>query len=415
MHIWKILFWCVITGSFYGCSSVNQSKIESREFISSLSDSTTKITVILPISGRHAELGKAVRDGFLAAYYIDPEDYACEINFVDSSAHNVSDLYREAVNNGSKIIIGPLLKHEVSELMNIPLAVPVFALNNSENGTLNKYDNLYQFGLIPEEESKQMATKLLQDGVDSCLIIAPQNNNLNRSIEAFSEHYTKNGGKISAVLRYTKNQLTLPKQICTFLSDEEDNLCKYNPRSEKSDPSTQSEAENAENNAAKISLPPLRHDFAGIVIFTNPTEARQLIPLLNFNFAGNFPIYANSTVFDPTKNKLFNQDLDGIKFSTIPWLIKSYKWKNDILKQLQNQLSGETAKNKPQIQRLYALGIDAYLVMTRLNELASNLAIEGTTGTITLDNNQYLYHKLIWMQMKHGEPRPLEHASDASH
>ena len=81
-----------------------------------------QIALILPLSGQLANIGKAIRDGYIAAHYkLTPET---RLQVFDSNEADVLELVQRAVQGGAELIIGPLERDKVTTLATARLSVP---------------------------------------------------------------------------------------------------------------------------------------------------------------------------------------------------------------------------------------------------------------------------------------------------
>jgi len=122
-----------------------------------------QIALLLPLHGRFAKMGQAVRDGFMTAYYANLKmlQLPLQIKVYDISMANVVDLYQQAVQDGAQFVIGPLTKQNVTKLASYnKLTIPVVALNYLPNDYFA--NNLVQFGLSPEQSVQQAADEMQQ-------------------------------------------------------------------------------------------------------------------------------------------------------------------------------------------------------------------------------------------------------------
>jgi len=122
------------------------------------------IAVLLPLSGAAADSAMAIRDGIMAAYYQDTLEQP-ELRFYDTggNAQMLWSVYQNAVQEGAEFVIGPLLKDSIQQLARSDdLPVPVLALNQTSNRRSGL--PLYQYGRVPEDEARQVAEKMINDG-----------------------------------------------------------------------------------------------------------------------------------------------------------------------------------------------------------------------------------------------------------
>ena len=59
------------------------------------------------MKGKYKKSAIAVRDGFLAAWYLDKKERA-NIQIYDANSLNIVDAYQQAIKDGVENIVGPL-------------------------------------------------------------------------------------------------------------------------------------------------------------------------------------------------------------------------------------------------------------------------------------------------------------------
>ena len=89
--------------------------------------SLQQVAVFLPLSGNLEAQGAAIRNGMLMSYKENQGQFT--LNFYDTQGKAMGDLYKQAIQEGANMIIGPLLKDQVEELLKASPTVPVLALN----------------------------------------------------------------------------------------------------------------------------------------------------------------------------------------------------------------------------------------------------------------------------------------------
>jgi outer membrane PBP1 activator LpoA protein len=154
---------------------------------------------------------------------------------------------------------------------------------------------------------------------------------------------------------------------------------------------------------AQFALKP-RDDVDMVFMAAMPFEARQIPPLLRFYFASSWPVYATASVYSGTPNPKVDQDLNGVTFCDIPWLIevpRHHKMgtQDDAMMQLW------PSEPRPQT-RLYAMGVDAYELVPLLSGMArqNGYALDGATGILTLNSRQQVQRTLPCTQFVRGVP-----------
>lgn len=328
-----------------------------------------QIAVLLPQSGMYGASGQTVREGFLNAYYANRQKTVKQnIKFYDTSqAKNMTALYQQAIAEGADFVIGPLTKEHVQELSaSHSLSTTTLALNYSNSQASSNSDKFYEFGLLPEDEANQIADRAHESGLAHALIIAPENAWGKRLVTAFSARWIANGGSIQDSLYYGA-QSNLTQDIARLLKvnpDEDKKLMK-------------------ENNDKTVLEQQRRQDFDVIFLFSQPQQARTIVPLLRYYYVGKTPIYATSAVYSGRPNPIKDGDLNGVIVCDIPWVRKAK----------------ETSTN-----RLYAVGQDAYLLsesLPRLQQLP-NFPIYGTTGALSIMSQHQIHRRLPCVAIQNG-------------
>ncbi len=333
-----------------------------------------KIALIVPLSGGLGATGDAIRNGFFSAYY-----YAKSLNadapqivLIDSAGKNIQSAYQQALSEGATFIVGPLTKADVSSLISAgDRQVPVLALNTVAANS----KSVYQFGLPPEDEAIQVAERMRQNGLDRTLIIAPAGALGQRISSAFIARYQQLGGTVVDQLTYTQstNFTQAIKQLLNFKSSK------------------------------NKSIPPTRReDFDSVFMVAFPAQARQIRPMLKFYYADAIPVYATSEVYKGIPNAAQDNDLSGVVFADMPWIIDGDQQSNGTLDALHQRVISLWPQSYANYPRFYALGIDAYLLANKLNSGRSSSGIQGATGLLYIDNSNRVIRVVSWGQFSDG-------------
>ena len=123
-------------------------------------------------------------------------------------------------------------------------------------------------------------------------------------------------------------------------------------------------------------------------------QARSIAPLLKFHFAGDIPKYATSKIYYGLKDER-NRDLNGITLVDMPEILNSPHLirKNEEITGNSNSL------------RLYALGLDAFIVQYFLNlyETKNELIFLGHSGLISMQDNGQVFREAITAEFVDGK------------
>lgn len=353
------------------------------------SQGTLRVALLLPITGKLAASGEAIKNGYMAGYYDGKSVPGAPkaVKVYDTNTDNVQAVYRKAVAEGANFVVGPLTHDQVESVEKIGnLPVPTLALNytpTAGKGTRNHY----QFALSPQDEARQVAKVARQSGHTKAIIIAPANSWGQGVANTFRKAWTEQGGVIVDSLSYNK-QTRLDQSIKKLLRVVEPDR----------DDRKNSAAASTDAKAA----PERRDDVDMIFLVAAPTVARQVKPLLRFYYAANIPVYATSQVYSGHANPLQDKDLNSIRFCDIPWILDK---NNSNIRAAHQEMQELLPHARPQSTRLYAFGLDAYTLTTELYRAPSQpRTIPGMTGMLYLGDGQQIFRQLQWAQFRNGEP-----------
>ncbi len=349
------------------------------------------IAIMLPSSGPYAVAAKALRYGFLAAYYKEPSEQRPTLKFYDSS--NSADtwpLFQEAVAAGAEMIIGPLSKSSVSQLARAgELDIPVLALNQVPP-EVTPPGNLFQFGLAPEDEAAQVAERAWLDGHENAVVLTPKGQWGNRIHTAFVQRWEQLGGTLVEHQLYDPKQHDFGTPIQALLNINE---------------SKQRKRSLQRLFGKSIKFEPRRRQDAHFIFLAAKTKkARQIRPQLQFHHAAGIPIYGTSHLYSGRSQPKKDVDLEGIKFPDIPWILTSGSGPLSLA-----AVSKSLGSSQLRYPRLYAMGIDSFELLPHLARLQNSPreSFDGQTGTLYLDGIQQIHRQLVWAEITAGSPKVL--------
>ena len=307
--------------------------------------SSPHIGLILPLNAQaFRQLASAVQQGVLSAAKAQPDMPAVRVYPTTDQVENFLAVYQQAVEDGARVIIGPLTKNAVAALAESDItAVPTLALSVPVSEVASP--NLYLFGLSLDAETRQVAQLAASEGRNAALIVTA-NNALGKHLQAaFSEEWQRIGGKIVGQLSFTPN---------TDLNALHDKLEKLQPES--------------------------------IFLAANAQESRLIRPYLS----AVIPTYATSLTFGGQADAQKNLDLTGVRFLDMPWMLQPDHPAVMVYPRPEKMLSVDS-------ERLYAMGIDAY----RLAQLfyrgempTRGVVLDGVTGQISLSDGRQFTREL---------------------
>ncbi len=353
------------------------------------------IGLLLPLSGQFADAARAIRDGFVAAWY---EDRAADpermVVVYDATAANVRAVYDQALADGADFIVGPLEKPAIQTLLGRgPPSVPTLALNQigneqatspspqagaaADSSPASYPPGLYQFALSPEDEARQIAERAWLDGRERALVLAPESAWGARIAGAFKRHWESLGGRIAASK--------------TFHSAAHDYASAVEALVAASGRSVPGPTSGAPGEGAEF-----------VFMVATPIEGRQIQPQLAQ--MGDFPVYATSQVYGGTRAPEADRDLEGVMFLDTPWMLTPERVP------MRAAIARHFAQRLREQPRLVAFGVDAYGLISRLADLTLDPArrYEGVTGTLHLDGAGRVQRNLLWGRFSAGVPVLLE-------
>jgi hypothetical protein len=357
-----------------------------------------RVALLVPLSGKFAKAGEALRDGFLAAYYTRRPNAKQTIRIYDVGDDNnkIREFYRKALDDGAQFIVGPLEKEAVQQLLQLDeFPVPTLTLNFLPDEDKTLRGNLFQFGLSPEEEARQVADRTWLDGHVNAAALVPAGPWGERMLASFKERWTTVGGKIVEVQTYDPAKTNFSDPIQALLNiDESQRRHRRVAATIKRD---------VKFTARR------RTDVDFIFLAAYPLQGRQIQPQLNFFNATDIPVYTTSHVFTGTLNQERDRDMDGIIFGDMPWVLSGSSLHRDLRMEIETNIS----ESGNSLQRLYALGIDAFNVIGALNTLRNYPyeRFDGETGSLSLDNNLRIRRQLTWVKFRTGRPVVIEQGS----
>ena len=373
-----------------------------------LGKKVASIALLLPQTGRFAQAGAAVRDGFLSAWYGEnnlPDQPMVHVYAAD--ADNILDAYQQAVEEGAELVVGPLDKNALQILLTLPeLPVRTLALNQLTDEELSQpsvsahieSDHFYQFGLSPEQEARQVAEKAWSEGHSHVLAITPAGSWGDRLFNAFKNKYEELGGVILEHQQFSDSSTTATTATTDYSSAVTQLL--------NIDGSQQRFDELTKTLNRKIKFEPRsRKDMDFIFMAALPIQARQVRPQLLFHRASQTPVITTSHAFGLPPRGEPDLDMEGVIIGDMPWMIAHQEIDPETPLSMQQNWPDDNAA----FLRLFALGIDAYKVIPQLGRLRlqSNGKFEGQTGNLSMNENAQIQRELTWAKFLRGKPQRI--------
>ena len=357
------------------------------------------VALLVPLSGRQEALGAAVRDGFVAALLEAPASRRFNAMIIDEARVSAADAHRQALAAGARALVGPLLKESVLALAplagelaaTMPGQMPVLALNKLAD-TDPVGGSLWQFGLAPEDEARQIAARAAALGQRRAIVLLPASEWGQRLLEAFTAEFTLLGGVVVDTRTYLPGTTDYTVPIRSLLMT--------------TDPRPVAPGSEANPDERTAFGPGRRQDVDLIFVAASSSNGRQIVPQLKFFGAADLPTYSTSAIWEDGATDA--DDLNGVIFPDSPWVIdpdsRALAIKNGLVRHW-----GRTALG---VSRLYALGYDAgQLLPEILRQSApgpfSSGELPGTTGILYADTDGRIHRRLPFAEIRGGRAVPL--------
>jgi hypothetical protein len=308
------------------------------------------IALVLPLtSATYGRAAAAVRDGFLAAATAGG---AAPLVI----AHGDSDVeaaFEQARAAGVRVVVGPLVRDDVKAIAILGIESPfVLALNQVDEGLVLP-PNMFALTLGVESDGRQLARLARDSGAQTVAIIGADSPLQKRFAGAFADNWVLLGGATPVSLHFERAQdmLVLLKR----------------------------ELARSKVDAALLAL--------------DGADAVLVKP-----YVGTIATYAGSSVNDGQPRETL-RELEDVHFVEIPWLATPDA--REFARIARPALSSAT------LERLYALGIDAFRVAQLLAEgRIDRMEFDGATGHLTLDATRQFVREARALQFKGGQAVP---------
>ena len=351
-----------------------------------------QIAVLLPLSAPGiGDAAEAIRDGIVVAWQSDQDRAVVpSIRFYDTgtSASSIRTVFQSAINDGASAVIGPLRKDAVTALVTQrDIAVPVITLNYVDASLVSATDNIVQFGLAPEDEAREAALRGAGLGYRSAIVLKSDDSRGDREARAFEEEFSSLGGRVVS-------QQVLPTEEYDYSQQIRDALLI----------SAGDQRFRSLSRALGRRLffePSIRNDVDMVFLAVGTEQARSVRPQLAFFRAAQLPKMGTARILSYDNNERANRDLNTIYFSDAPWVLDPAVRQDPLYIKINSMFS----EPSDVFSKLYALGMDAYFLMTNLNTLSDPTAgpFKGYTGELTLTGNGRIRRALPWAYYDNGK------------
>ncbi|KHT62561.1 penicillin-binding protein [Photobacterium gaetbulicola] len=336
------------------------------------------VALLLPLSGRFEQSGKAVRDGFINAMLDDTgREAETELTVFDTEAESMASIMAKLEQSGVEMVIGPLRKEKITEFQRANSSnIALLALNEPDPSKLTQNNACY-FSLSPEQEAEQAARHLFAKGHQYPMVLAPGNSFGSRVSNAFIEQWQQLTGNTPATRQFSSRKQIQQEIAAVF------GLTESQSRIQQMQQVLGMELE---------AEPRSRRDTDAVYLIANVNELTLLKPFIEVSInpdASQPKLYASSRSYpDRTAD---TSEIRGIEFSDIPLLI-------DANHNFMNRYEELWPDSRNTDVRLHAFGMDAYKMVSELPQMrvVDNYTTQGNTGQLSLDDQCVIQRQLSW-------------------
>lgn len=325
-----------------------------------------------------------------------PANPAAEVKVYDTSTQPLDQVLNQVQQDGASIVVGPLLKNNVEELMKSNTTLNVLALNQPEQ--VQNRPNVCYFALSPEDEARDAARHIHEQGKQAPLLLIPRSQLGDRVATAFAQEWQQLGGGI--VLQQKFGSST---ELRAGVNGGSGIALTGSPVT-----SSLPQQQGVTIGGLTIPAPPTDAQISGggnvdaAYIVATPEEIgfiKPMIAMRNGSQAG-VSLYASSRSAQGTAGPDFRLEMEGLQYSEIPMLAGS----NPAL--MQQALS--SVRNDYSLARLYAMGVDAWTLANHFTQMRQvpGFEISGNTGDLTATQDCVINRKLSWLKYQQGQIVP---------
>ncbi|MCR1567352.1 penicillin-binding protein activator [Mixta sp.] len=323
-----------------------------------------------------------------------------EVKVYDTSSQPIQQVLVQAQQDGATLVVGPLLKSSVQQVADASTPLNVLALNEPE--TIQNHPNLCYFALSPEDEARDAAHHIWQQGKRMPLMLVPRSSLGDRVSKAFAQEWQTLGG--GTVLQQSFGSTAELKQGINSgagisLSGTPVAAAPSEPQGVTiaglTIPAPQSSAptEAAASSGGSVDA---------VYIVATQSELQLIKPMIAMRVSSrsNVALYASSRSFQAGAGPDFRLEMEGLQFSDIPLLSGA----NPGLM----QQAARSFNNDYSLVRLYAMGIDAWTLANHFSEMRQmpGFHIDGNTGQLSATQDCVINRKLTWSQYRQGQVVP---------
>lgn len=310
----------------------------------------TKIALLLPTrSSSLARVSDAVRAGFMAAYQKDPSNISVNLVETGDAPKDVLAGYYDAV-AANDLVVGPLTRSGATAIVQERAVskptILLTQLNSADNNEVVTPSNMLVMGLSIEDEARQVADWAAQSGAGGkAFVISTSASWQTRAARAFALAW-RHAGQTAELMQINMDGGYI----------DANSLLQLRSRLQTDRPQL-------------------------IFVALDALQAIQLRAAIG----KELPMYGTSQLNPLTMNQWATAtpltDMEGVRLVDMPWQLQP---DHAAVMAYPQYLQTPGENRSPDVERLYALGIDAYRVARNIALHQDNFQLDGVTGKLSV-------------------------------
>lgn len=372
--------------------TANPTPVDNAEAVSpsqaNVDDLTEEETTLAPSASTSSQAAQSVSSV--------PANPSAALKIYDTSAQPISQIVTQVQQDGASIVIGPLLKSDVNELLKETIPINVLALNLPD-APENRINVCY-FALSPEDEARDAANHIWQQGRRNPLLLLPHSALASRVANAFTHEWTRLGGGVVLEQAFGSNA-----DLKIRINSGAGIALTGTPVAESQSPQGVS--------VAGITLPAPTEpqttagsgNIDAVYIVASHSEVALIKPMITMRTGSRsgVSLYASSRSARGITGTDYRFEMECLEYSDIPMLAGE----NPAL--MQQALA--TVGNDYSLARLYAMGVDAWSLANHFKQLSQlpGFQLSGNTGQLTATQDCVINRTLTWLKYQQGQVIPV--------
>jgi outer membrane PBP1 activator LpoA protein len=308
----------------------------------------------------------------------------------------MDQILNQVQQDGASIVVGPLLKNHVEELMRSHTTLNVLALNQPEQ--VENRPNICYFALSPEDEARDAARHIHDQGRQAPLLLIPRSALGDRVSTAFADEWQKIGGGVVLAQKFGSTA-----ELRMGLNGRSGISMTGSPVS-----ASLPQQQGVTIGGLNIPAPPSDAQISGggkvdaVYILATQDEIALIKPMITLRTGSQSGVmlYASSRSAQGGAGPDFRLEMEGLQYNEIPMLAGA----NPSL--MQQAL--RSVNNDYSLARLYAMGADAWSLANNFSQMRQvpGFELNGNTGDLTATQDCVINRKLSWLKYQQGQIVP---------